>query len=282
MRRTLCPAVVPVLVGAVSLFCIFPATAQRMEPLPAELNGVTVTEHLGAQLPLDLVFKNEKGLEVRLKDFIRGDKPVILTLNYYGCPMLCGLQLNGLLDTLRAIEWTAGEEFEIVTVSIDPGETPILAKNKKQNYLRDYGRPEASNGWHFLTGREAEIRKLTETVGYGYTYQESTGEYLHAAVFMLLTPTGTVSRYIYGVQFDPETIRLSLVEAGEGKIGSTLDRFLLFCYHYVSSEGRYAVAAVNVMRVGGFLTVLVLAVMLWTLWRREMARGIRTVEGHIS
>jgi protein SCO1 len=256
-----------------------PGVCERAEPMPPELEGVTVTEHLNAQIPLDLEFVDSRKKPVKLKDYFNGEKSVILTLNYYGCPMLCGLQLNGLLDGLREMDWVAGKEFDIVTVSFDPGETPILAKNKKQNYLREYGRPEAADGWHFLTGREKDIRALTETVGFGYRYNEETDQYIHAAVAMVITPDGRVSRYLYGVIFDQNTLRLSLVEAGEGKVGSPFDRFFLFCYHYDATEGRYAIAAMTVMRLGGFLTLLVFAVFLVRFWAKEAQKRIPEPEG---
>jgi protein SCO1/2 len=256
-----------------------PGCAQRAEPLPAELEGVTVTEKLNARIPLDLEFVDSQRNKVHLTDYFDGKKPVILTLNYYGCPMLCGLQLNGLLDGLKKLDWVAGKEFDIVTVSFDPGETPILAKNKKQNYLREYGRPEAAGGWHFLTGREKDIQALTESVGFGYRYDEKTDQYVHAAVAIVATPNGRVSRYLYGVIYDPNTLRLSLVEAGEGKVGSPFDRFFLFCYHYDATEGRYAIAAIKVMRFGGFLTLLVLAVFLVRYWVKETQKRIPDPEG---
>ncbi len=255
------------------------ASAERMEPLPAQLEGVTITEQLNAQIPLELEFKDENGKTIRLADYFKPGRPVLLTLNYYGCPMLCGLQLNGLLDTIKELDWLPGNEFELVTVSFDPGETPILAKNKKQNYIREYGRPEAAPGWHFLTGREKEIRALTEAVGFGYRYDEENDEYQHAAALFILTPEGILSRYLYGVMYEPATLRLSLVEAGQGKIGSAMDQIILFCFHYDATEGRYAVAAMNLMRLAGLLTVLILAMVMMKFWRREWARGIPMVEG---
>jgi len=217
-------------------------------------------------------FRDEDGREVRLGDFFRAGKPVILNLGYYGCPMLCGLVANGLVAGLKDLPWNAGQEFGVVTVSIDPNETPTLARLKKQSYLRELGRPVAAAGWHFLTGREADIRALTEAVGFGFRWNEERREFAHAAVLIVLTPQGTVSRYLYGIEFDARTLRLSLVEAAEGKVGSPLDRILLYCFHYDASERRYALAAVKLMRAGGLVTALAVTGALTLLWRREKRR----------
>lgn len=248
------------------------AFGQRNDGVPKETEGVGVTEHPGAVLPLGLMFRDENGRDVRLKDYFTGGRPVILTLNYYRCPMLCTLQLNGLIDALRRMEWTPGREFEIVTVSIDPLETPPLARLKKQNYMKEYGRPEAAKGWHFLTGREESIQELARTVGFEYRYDRETDQYVHAAALFVCTPEGRVSRYLYGILYDPTTLRLSLVEAAEGRARSTVDRILLYCFHYDSAKGKYAPAAMNIMRAGGVATVIILGGVLLAYWRREAAR----------
>ena len=245
---------------------------ERSEPLPPDLEDVGVTERLDAVLPGDLEFVDENGKTVHLADYFHGDKPVILNLGYFRCPMLCGLVLNGLVDAMREMDWTPGGEFEIVTVSIDPKETPVLAKLKKQNYMKAYGRSSAAAGWHFLTGTPDAITRLTETVGFDYAWNERQQQYAHAAVLIVCTPSGHVSRYLYGVKFEPRTVRLSLVEASEGKVGSTVDKVLLYCFQYDAAERRYAVAAVNVMRAGGVLTMLVLAVILVPVWIRDARR----------
>lgn len=254
--------------------------AQLAGPLPPELEGIEIVEKLNTLIPLDTEFMNESGKPVKLRDYFDGQRPVLLTLNYFGCPMLCGLQLTGMLEALKEMPWTPGKEFELITLSFDANETPILAKNKKQNYLREYGRAEAASGWHFLTGREENIRALTDAVGFGFKYNEERGEYMHAAALILLSPEGKVTRYIYGIVYEPETIRLSLVEASEGKVTSTLDQLILFCYHYDAIEGRYALAAMNLARFFGALTVLALGGFLVHFWRREMKRPISTtIEG---
>lgn len=249
-----------------------PATAQVAGDVPAQLEEVGVDEHLDETIPLDLEFTDERGRTVRLGDYFRGDRPVILSLNYYRCPMLCGLQLNGLVDGLAELDWTPGVEFEVVTVSIDPTETPTLARQKKQSYLKRLGRPAAAGGWHFLTGKPAEIHALAEATGFRYSKDEKTGEYAHAAVLFVLTPEGRLARYLYGIEMPKKTLRLSLVEASEGKIGSALDQLILYCYHYDPSSRSYAPVAMNIMRAGGGASALLLGVVLSVLWLREARR----------
>jgi protein SCO1/2 len=249
-----------------------PLLAQRQEPLPKDLEGVGISEHPGARLPLDLEFTDEDGRPVRLAQYFPGDRPVILTLGYYSCPMLCTLVLNGLVDGLKAVAWTPGREFNIVTVSIDPRETPTLAKLKKENYLTEYGRVGAAAGWHFLTGREENIRKLADAVGFGYRYVKERGQYAHAAAIFVIAPDGRIARYLYGVLYQPKTVHLALAEAGQGKIGTTVDQVLLYCFHYDAQEGRYVLAATNLMRFGGATTALVVGVWLLTSWRRGARR----------
>lgn len=245
---------------------------ERQSTLPNELEGVSITEHLNDQVPLDLAFKDENGKDVKLGDYFSKGKPVILTMNYYKCPMLCTLQLNGMIEGLQDMEWLPGDKFEIVTVSINPSETPTLARLKKQNYMQEYGRPEAAGGWHFLTGAEENIQKLADTVGFGFKWNEETQQYAHTAALFILTPEGKISRYLYGIIYDAQTIRLSLVEASEGKVGSTFDRILLTCFHYSASEGRYAIAAMGLMRIGGLLTVIIVGSVLITFWLRDARR----------
>lgn len=254
--------------AALAIVVALPAAAQRKEPLPTDLEGVGITEHLGAKLPLDLEFRDEDGATVRLGRYFNGQRPVILTLGYYRCPMLCTLVLNSLVDGLKDLPWTPGREFEIVTVSIDPTETPTLAKLKKQNYLEEYARPGAAVGWHFLTGREENIRKLADTVGFRYRYIEERSQYAHAAAIFVVTPDGRMAKVLYGVVYQPKTVRLALTEAGEGKIGTTADQLLLYCFHYDAQEGRYVLAATNLMRFGGATTALVVGLWLAASWRR--------------
>lgn len=252
-----------------------PAPAQRQEPLPGELEGVGVDERLGGRVPLDLAFTDESGRHVALGQYFRHGRPVVLTLNYYQCPMLCTLQLNGLVEALRELAWSPGRDFEIVTVSIDPLETPALAAGKKRVYLESYGRPGAEAGWHFLVGRQPEIAALAEAVGFRYRYNEARKEYVHAAAFVLLTPGGVVARYLYGVMLEPRTLKLGLAEASAGRLATTGERILLMCFHYDASAGRYVVAASRLMQAGGILTALCLGTWLGRWWWRERRAGER-------
>ncbi len=245
------------------------ATYGQINQEPKQLEGVGITEHLDAQVPLDLAFTDENGQAVTLGKYFQPGRPVVLTLNYYACPMLCTLQLNELVKTLKQMPWTPGNEFEIVTVSFNPQETHALARLKKQNYFKEYGRPEAAAGWHFLTGRQTDIQKLTETVGFRYRWDEQSQQYVHAAVAVILTPQGRISRYLKTIVYDSTTLRMSLAEAQEGKYRSTVDDVLLFCFHYDPAGGRYTLAATSIVRAGGILTVLILGTYLVTVWVRS-------------
>jgi protein SCO1 len=259
---------------AAILVCLAsPAWAQRTEPPPKELEGVGVTEHLGERIPTDLEFTDSDGKPVELKSLFDGKRPVMLTLNYSNCPMLCSLQLDGLFDAMKRMTWDIGDKFQMVTVSFDPLETPERARMTKQKYLQIYRRAGAAEGWHFLTGREEAIKKLAAAVGFRYRYLPEKRQYVHAAVTFILTPDGRLSRYLYGVEYDPQTLRLSLVEAADGKIGSTTDQILLFCFHYDAAKGRYGPAAFRLMQLGGGATVLIVVGVIWTLRRREKARA---------
>jgi protein SCO1/2 len=248
------------------------AAQDRIDPVPKALARAGVEEKLDGALPLQLPFKDERGGDVTLGSYFKVGRPVIITLNYYRCPMLCTLELNGLVQGLKGLAWTPGDEFEIVTVSIDPREMPPLAAAKKASYLDDLGRPSAAAGWHFLTGSAASIEALTEAVGFAYEYDKDTDQFGHAAVIVLATPDGRVSRYLYGVEFPSPKLKLGLLEASRGHIGSALDRFILYCYHYDSNQGRYALAATKIMRVGGAITVLVFGSVIGGFWLRERKR----------
>lgn len=253
--------------GFLILALAVPVSAQRAEPLPKELEGVGIEERPGAQVPLDALFLNEEGKEVRLGELLQ-DKPAILTLVYYRCPMLCGLVLQGVLDGLKGLPATVGDGFNVITVSIDPLETPTLAKLKKQTYLREYGRAGAAAGWHFLTGREEQIRRVANSVGFFYKWNEERQEYAHAAGIFVLTPEGKVARTLYGVLFETRTLKLALSEAREGK-SSWGEKVILYCFHYDANEGRYVVAATRIMRAGGAVTLAVLGSWLLVSWRRS-------------
>ncbi|MGH8068778.1 MAG: SCO family protein [Candidatus Entotheonellia bacterium] len=235
---------------------------------PGVLREIGWDQRLGAPVPLDLTFRDEAGNMVRFGDYL-GQKPLILTLNYYECPMLCPLVLDGLLRALRALPFTIGDQFNVATVSIDPGETPALAAAKKAHYVRGYGRDGAAAGWHFLTGEEAAIRQLTQAVGFRYAYDAAKDQYAHAAGIVVLTPQGRVARYFYSIEFSPRDVRLALVEAAAGGIGSPIDQFLLYCYQYDPATGGYTLAVRRVLQLAGLLTVLGLGGFMLVMFRRE-------------
>ena len=218
-------------------------------------------QKLGEEIPLDLKFKDESGNEVELRSYF-GNKPVILMPVYYKCPMLCGLELNGMVRGLRGLNATVGmhanKDFEILTFSIDPAEKPPLATQKRKGYLAGYGVPEANDGWHFHTGDQEEITKLCDTIGFRSKWDEKTEQYQHAAGVVVCTPTGIVSRYLYGVEFAPRDLRLAVVESSEGKVGSLADHVLMFCYSYNPDEGTYGRNIRRLLQVSGVLTVILL------------------------
>jgi len=251
-----------------SLFAI-----DRIEPKPKDLENVGVTEHLDEQVPLDIPFVDSSGKPVTLSDFFDGKRPVILTLNYSNCARLCSLQLNGVFQALQRLDWDLGDKLRMITVSIDPEESPARAQATKEKYLAVYNRPKAEEGWHCLVGKEPEIRRLASAVGFGYVYVPETKQYAHTAVTMILTPQGRVSRYLYGIEYDPQTLRFALLEASQGKIGTTVERLLLNCYYYDAEAGRYGPAAVKIVRLGGAVTLVVLGSVLLVFWRREWRKA---------
>ena len=250
------------------------AFAQVNDGTPDDLEDVTIEEQLDAQIPLDLDFVNDEGKPIKLSDYFTGERPVIITLNYYRCPMLCGLMLNGMVDALKQISLEPSEDFEILTISFDPLENSDLAKAKKQNYIGEYGRPNAMKGWHFLTGKKDAIKAVTGAVGFKYRWVEDRQEWAHPSALIICTPNGHVSRYIGGVTFEPQTVRLSLVEASQGKIGTLIDQVYLSCFHYVPREG-YAASAMGVMRLGGIATLILIVLIVGPLWLREALRRKR-------
>jgi len=275
------PALVILLLAAQTLAPAPPdARAQApgvAAPLPQDLEGVGITEHPDAPIPLDLAFMNEDSQSVRLGDFFGRGRPVLLTLVYYECPMLCTFVLNGVVGSVQRMRWEPGREFEIVTVSFNPAEGPALARAKKESYIDSYGRPEAAGGWHFLTGREPEIRALTQAVGFEYRYDEKQKQFIHTAAIMVATPDGRLSRYLYGVDYDPTTLRLSLLEAADGRIGSPLNRVVLYCYHYDPAAGGYSLVAFRVAQIGAGTAAVALGLLIGSLWlrgRRQRREGL--------
>ncbi len=236
---------------------------------PAALKNVGIDQRLNNQLPLDLHFRDESGRDVRLGEYF-GKRAVILTPVYYGCPMLCSQILSGLVSGLKPLSFSAGKEFEVVAVSFDPTETPELAREKQKNYVARYARAGSENGFHFLTGDEAAIKTLTNALGFRYTYDPHTKQFAHASGVMVATPDGRISRYLYGVDYAPRNLRLSLFEASERKIGSPVDELLLFCYHYDPATGKYGAMAMNFLRLAAAATILGIAILLVMLSRQNL------------
>jgi protein SCO1/2 len=235
---------------------------------PELLKQVGLDQKLNQTIPLNLTFRDENGAPVQLAQFF-GQKPVILTLVYYNCPMLCTQVLNGVESGLKELQMDIGKQFDVVTISIDPTESHVLAKVKQEMYVGMYGRPGAAQGWHFLSGDEPQIKQLADAVGFRYAYDPDTKQFAHVSAIMLLTPEGNISRYFYGIQYPSRDLRLGLVEASEGKIGTPVDQVLLFCYHYDPATGKYGLLISHVIQAGGALTVLILGVAMLILFRSE-------------
>jgi protein SCO1 len=233
---------------------------------PPILRDVGIDQRLNEQVPLDLQFHDDTGNTVRLRDYF-GQKPVILSLVYYDCPMLCTTVLNGLLESLKQLKFTVGDQFNVVTVSFDPTEKPSLAAAKKAVYVGLYGRAGAPESWHFLTGDEASIRQLTRAVGFRYNYDPQTKQYVHATGIMVLTPQGRLARYFYGIKYPAGNLRLGLVEASQGKIGSPVDEILLYCCQYDPQTGKYSLIISRAIKIAGGVTVLCLGTMILVLFR---------------
>jgi len=235
---------------------------------PPRLENVGIEQHLDAQVPPDLTFRDETDNTVKLGDYF-GHKPMILNLVYYNCTMLCGEALAGLSSAMRLVKFDVGNEFDVITVSFDPRETPEMAAAKKKDYVRRYGRANAAAGWHFLTGQPDAINALTKTVGFQYQYDAKSNQYAHATAIMVLTPQGRISRYFYGVDFPPKDLRMGLVEASQGKIGNAVDAVLLYCYHYNPETGKYGAMVANILRLAAAATILLLGGLIFILWRLD-------------
>jgi len=240
--------------------------------LPSELEAVQVKEHLGEMLPLDVVLTDHEGRQVKLGDYFGKGRPVIVNLGYYGCPMLCGLVLNGLTKGLKGLPYLPGREFDVVSVTIDPHEDTALAKKKRESILEELGKEGAGAGWSFNTASEAEIKRLADAVGFGYRWDEKSKQWAHAAMIVVASPEGKIARYLYGIEFDTKNLKLSLLDASEGKVGSTVDRILLYCFHYDTESKGYVLFARNFMKLGGAVTLVVLGAFLVAMWRRSPPR----------
>jgi protein SCO1/2 len=251
-----------------------PAGAQLSDPMqsvgvrPDLLKNVGIDQKLNQQVPLDLTFRDESGKTVQLSQYF-GQRPVILSLVYYNCPMLCTQVLNGMEAAMKGLPMDAGNQFEAVTVSIDPSDRPVLASVKKQMYTGMYGRPGAAEGWHFLTGDEDQIKKLADAVGFRYAYDPDSKQFAHASAIMVVTPDGKISKYFYGIQYSPRDLRLGLVEASAGRIGTPVDSILLFCYHYDPHTGKYGLLISRLIQTAGLLTIAAIGITMLVLFRRE-------------
>ena len=239
--------------------------------LPAALDEVKLEQRVGSPLPLDAHFVDEAGQTVALEQYFH-EKPVLLALVYYECPMLCQLTLNGIATSLKPVNFNVGEDFEVVVLSIDAGETPEMAAVAKKVAVHRYGREETAAGWHFLTGEKDQIQRVADAVGFHFRYDPETDQYAHSAGIILVTPEGQTSRYFFGIEYAPRDVRLGLVEASENKIGSAIDQVLLFCLHYDPATGKYSAAVLNLTRVAGVLTALALALFVVLMLRREKSK----------
>jgi protein SCO1 len=255
-------------------FCVS-ASAQRMSQgimsapanvRPPGLANVVIEQRLGEQVPDDLAFRDESGKPVRLADYF-GGKPLILNLVYFRCPMLCPEVLNSLESSLRVLKFDVGKEFEVLTVSFDPSDTPEQASQKKAELLKRYKRAGAEQGWHFLTGQQSSIDALTKAVGFGYQLNSQNQQFAHAATIIVLTPEGKISQYFYGVDFAPKDLRFSLIQSSGNKIGNVVDQVLLYCYHYDPATGKYGAIISRVLKISGLATMLVLGVLITALFR---------------
>ena len=261
------------LIGAAAAQDVLSPPANQRPPM---LQQVGIEQHLNQQVPAELQFQDESGSAVKLGQYF-GNKPLILNLVYYNCPMLCGEVLSGLTSALRVMTLTVGKDFDVITVSFDPRETPAIAAAKKQVYFQRYHRQGAEQGWHFLTGSKESIEALTRAVGFQYQYDEKSSQFAHATAIMLLTPQGKISQYYYGIEYAPRDLRLGLVQASNNQIGTIIDQALLYCYHYDPATGKYSAIITNVLHIAAALTVLILGTLLIVMFRM----GPKTpAEGH--
>jgi protein SCO1/2 len=260
------------LVSFLSFFATGITTAQVADYKPAELQKASIDEHPGQKIPLDLTFTNDSGQEEALSKYFHQGKPVIIVLAYYSCPMLCTFVLNGVATGLRQLDWTAGKEFQVLTISIDTLENFEQAAAKKATLLQGVNRPGIENGWRFFVGHGTQVATLANALGFHYYYDERQKMYAHPTAIFVLTEDGMISRYLYGIEYKKQDLRLALLEASQGKIGNTLDRLLLYCYHYDPNAKGYVLFAENLMKLGGLLTVFIVVIILGVFWTRERTK----------
>jgi len=263
--------------GPMSGGILSPPANQR----PPGLEFVGIEQHLDAEVPGDLQFRDELGNTVRLGDYFGHGRPVILNLGYYQCPMLCGELLQGLVGSMKALTFNLGKDFDVVTVSFDPRETVDMAAEKKRDIMKRYGRPNADKGWHFLTGQADQINALTKAVGFQYQFDPKTDQYAHATAIVILTPDRRIAEYFYGVEFSPKDLRLGLVQASQGRIGNIGDQVLLYCYHYDPRTGKYGTVITRVLQLGGLATMLILGTFVFIMFRAERSAAHKE-QGHTA
>ncbi len=245
------------------------ANSPDQRPLPKALQGIGIDQRLNAQVPVNAQFTDESGRSVRLGDYL-GRRPAILALVYYRCTMLCSYILNGVVAGLRPLSLRPGQDFDVIALSIDPGEDAHVASSKRDHYVKSYSSKAGTQGWHFLTGAEPNIRAVADAVGFHYRYDPKTNVFLHASGIMVLTPGGRVARYFYGVEFAPKDLKLGLIEASGNRIGSPADQILLFCYHYDPVTGKYGAVVMNMLRLSAAAVLIALSFSLTMLWRRDI------------
>jgi protein SCO1 len=243
--------------------------------MPAALKDVDFAPQLNARIPLDVAFRDESGQPVQLRSYFNG-KPVILGFVYYQCPMLCMQVMDGIVSTLKVVTFTAGQQYEVVIISFDPAETPAMASAKKRDIVAQYRRPGAENGWHFLTGESGAISQVTRAGGFHFAWDPETKTWVHASGILLMTPEGRISRYFYGIDYAPRDMRLGLIEAAAGNIGTPIDKVILYCYHFDPATGKYSAAILDVIRLGGILTVALIAFFIFLFLRREKIASLHS------
>lgn len=249
---------------------------------PKQLEGVGIVENLGQPIDLSLKFKDENGADVSLAKYYDGIHPVIISMVYFACPGLCNFHLNGVVDSLKPMDWSAGQKFQYVAVSFDTSEKPSDAFSKKATYMKQYNRPGTENGWHFLTGDEATVKALTASLGFKYKWNDETKEWAHASAAVVTTPQGTISRYLHGIMIETETFRMALIEASEGKIGTFVDKMIWYCFHYDTQKSKYTVYAFRLVQLGGILIIVILGFLLTPNWLRSRRLKVKSKAEKLS